>query len=101
MTSSVTPFIFTDSDGDTFAISDIRRDLELGSACVKFAVSMNGNEHVQTLEWVEGNRTPDNYGDSALIANHRGVFGSEAINAIQRHLDGWLSQEAETLERTA
>lgn len=101
MSSITTPFTFTDSDGDTFIVSNIRRDFEADTACVTFDVPMNGNENIETLEWVEGGYLPDNFDGSNLEVNHRGMLGSEAITAIHHHLAGWLSVEAEPLEETA
>lgn len=83
---------FTDRDGDTFVISNIRKDYEDGD-CIKLSVSMNGAEPIETLEWLDdsGDITDS---DSHLSINHSG-FGWEAISSINSSLSKWLADTKE------
>ncbi|MCB5204433.1 hypothetical protein LH464_18345 [Neorhizobium sp. T786] len=87
MTKQIIPFTFTDSDGDTFTMTNIHREThDSGVECVTFTVTMNGDP-VETLEWLgaDGSTTDT---DSHLGCNHS--FGWEATQAIHQALDSWL-----------
>lgn len=99
MTNQMITSTFTDSDGDTFKVANICRDIsDDGDAYLAFTVLMNGKP-TETMEWLaaldDGSSTEDAFW---ILCNDRHTIGREASYFVLDYLRAWLSENRQVAE---
>ncbi len=81
-------YYHTDSDGDTYAVSDIRSERsESGRRSLAFTVSINDGKPESSMEWVGNDLRAMRH--AGHLQKH-GLFGSMGRPIVHDALDEWL-----------